>query len=218
MADWHDGALLMRGIRLPWRYDVRATAEGVVLRRGDRFELLRWSSFVGSVGKQGGEWHVVTRSVPVRGSDRQILVRRIGRRTNVSRWFSPVANEATAAVIAFVASTPVAQRSLSASTDVIGCHRTVRGGMPNPAIPAAPMLHSAGRHEAILAVLDEVWPRRFSGYPCDGEDRPSVGDVLETLAARSAMWVRSTPEDELRAEVERHLSIGAWPFHSLVGP
>jgi hypothetical protein len=78
------------------------------------------------------------------------------------------------------------------------------------------MVHSAGLHLAVLDALDVAWPRRFSGYPVAGEVRPTEDDVVAVLERRAPTWVSITAGVDLRAQVARHLSVGAWPFGELV--
>ena len=204
---------VMAGIRLPWRYDVSLRPDGLLLSRRRRTELLTWAEHGGVGSGSADGWRVLTR-FGGRG-DRSIIIRHGRRRTNVSRWFSPVSAEATAALLEFLAATPKAQARLATRDDLVPLLRGVKQGLPLPRVPSGPLLHSGGRNLAILRCLDDVWPRRFGGYPVEGEPRPAVDAVVAALILQAPVWFTSTPELQLVKEVERHLAVGAWTFASL---
>lgn len=132
-------------------------------------------------------------------------------------WRSPVPAEPIAALVAYLAVTPVACEALGRVDDLVPIMARTTTGTPVPALPPEPAFE-VDRHTQMVRALEVVWPRRFGGYPVEGEARPSVPEVLDVFRVLAPSWWRTTRRDRLEAMVAAHLAIGAWHFGMLIEP
>jgi hypothetical protein len=204
---------LLRGVRLPWRWSPSLTPDGLELRSRSRRRLLRWDDY--ALNRAGG-WHVVTWHYPWY-CDHLTLVRpaRRWKWTHLGHWFDPVDAAVVVALVAYIAATPAARRSLFPGLNLDPVVRPVRDG-PLPPLPTQPALHSGGIQFAMANALAVVWPRRFGGYPVAGEPRPTEDDVLRELRRQNSHWLAGASDSTLRLRIGQQLAIGEWPFDQLL--
>lgn len=96
--------------------------------------------------------------------------------------------------------------------------RLASGEWRRPGPPHEPLAgERLDLHLVVDDTLEELDWRRIDGRPVAGEPRPTAEEVV--TAVRKALpggLAGRMPDQRLRDEVERHLSVGAWPFDALL--